>query len=135
MNKSTTPKGRRKAASFVLCAIPMLCVVLSMIGCGSMTIQTEQAKVDYVMDNYLPEGTHVQFYSEYEAEKLLGGSQGKTWCNDWDVRNNCTIKTVRNAEVLLHEICHVLEHGWHGAYQHSGLQGCESFNYNTLARM
>lgn len=135
MNKSTTPKARRKAASFVVFALLALCAGLSVTGCSSMTVQTEQAKVDYVMDNYLPEGTHVQFYSEYEAEKLLGGSHGQTWCNDWGIRNNCTIKTVRNAEVLLHEICHVLEHGWHGAYQHSGLQGCKSFNYTTLARM
>ena len=56
MNKSTTLKGRRKAASFVLGAIPMLLLVILMTGCSSMTIQTEQAKVDYVMDNYLPEG-------------------------------------------------------------------------------
>lgn len=127
-------KGKLHSLAFMVCVMLTLCVFLG--GCSSMPKQTEQDKIDIILELYLPEGTSVEFYTQYDLHILLDErADGETWCNDWAVREKCAIKVIRNAEVLLHEICHVLEHGFHGAYKHHGLYGCEAFNYDTLARL
>ena len=104
-------------------------------GCTSlgMPIVTEKDKFEAVVAQYLPEGVKLEVYTAYDLSKEHGRSiVGITECEAWVIRINCTIKTIPNAEVFLHEVCHYKERGWHGSRGHSGLMGCEYFNYDTL---
>lgn len=125
--------GNLMGAAWFLMA---LCVLGVISGCSTMTIQTEQDKYDHVIDQYLPIGVKVKTYTAYDLKRETGRNiSGLTECDVWILPGTCTIKTIVNAEILLHEICHVMQKDWHGSRGHTGLQGCRFFNYDTLTML
>ena len=68
MNKSTTPKGRRKAASFVIGAPLILLMVILMVGCGG----TSQVKPVKCEDRqiFVPADNHMAAYNAFMGVKI-----------------------------------------------------------------
>ena len=92
-----------------------------------------QKKVNTIIAKYLPPVTEVEILSLYELQKRHGKNiEGKTTCPSWEIRLGCKIESIDKPIVLLHEICHVIEGKWHGDRVQSGLEGCKSFNYDTI---
>lgn len=101
--------------------------------------QTNQSQFDEAMRQHLPALTTVVLMTEYDIQKKYGrNTRGVTECPSWRYRMHCTIYTINDPEVLLHEFCHVIEGKWHGNTPTHGLSnfdGCVSFNKNTVVSL
>ena len=130
---------KKTAIHIFLLVILLIATSFLLGGCSTMSKQTPQDKFDHVIDQYLPENAEVVIYTSYDIKKNFGRKlAGNTKCGMQVIASQapkCVISTVLDAEVLLHEICHVIEGEWHGNRSHGGLFGCKMFNYDTLAAL
>ena len=104
-------------------------VVLLLCGCSTVT---HDKQVKAVIAEYLPPNTTVNIMSLYDLRIKHNRHINGIVRRVCDPVCRYTIDSINDPSTVLHEFCHVLDWDFHKGYKHSGLQGCQFFNFDTI---